>query len=237
MLTTNLLQAMLVRRAEQSHQHRQSSNNALLMHWAYTQLKSEAITMRSSARWSLHIHRMTTTSLHTCYSLYNIHTYTAKAQLSFCAHTDRCDAVNRLISRIFRSIYTQRNHTQSSNSALFTRWTHIWYTHIYCEGTTQLCTSTRLHDAVNQSIFRFIRLMYMHCNYIHCKDTTQSLLIYTERQQRLCACAATNIQHSHSHCKDTIQLLRIYTSVQRSKSIDFSHFQADLHAAQSHTEQ
>ncbi len=30
MLTTNLLQAMLVRRAEQSHQHSQSSNSALL---------------------------------------------------------------------------------------------------------------------------------------------------------------------------------------------------------------
>jgi hypothetical protein len=50
------------------------------------------------------------------------------------------------------------------------------------------------------------------------------LLIYTEQQRRLYACAATNIRHSHSHCKDTIQLLRIYTSVQCSKSIDFSIF-------------
>ncbi len=64
----------------------------------------------------------------------------------------------------------------------------------------------------------------MHCNQIHCKDMTQSLLIYTERQQRLCAHAATNIRHSHSHCKSTIQLLHIYTSVQCSKSIDFSIF-------------
>jgi len=32
MLTMNLLQVMLVRRAEQSHQHQQSSNNALLTH-------------------------------------------------------------------------------------------------------------------------------------------------------------------------------------------------------------
>ncbi len=53
--------------------------------------------------------------------IYNIYTYTAKARLSFCAHTDRRDAVNRSIFRIFRSIYTQRNHTQSSNSAFFTR--------------------------------------------------------------------------------------------------------------------
>jgi len=26
--------------------------------------------------------------------IYNIHIYIAKAQLSFCAYTDRCDAVN-----------------------------------------------------------------------------------------------------------------------------------------------
>ncbi len=70
--------------------------------------------------------------------IYNIYTYIAKARLSFCAHTDRHDAVNWLIFRIFRSIYTQRNHTQSSNSALFTRWAHIQHIHIYCEDTIQL---------------------------------------------------------------------------------------------------
>ncbi len=101
--------------------------------------------------------------------IYDIYIYNAKTRLSFCAYTDRRDAVNRLIFRIFRSIYMHRNH-------------------------------------------------------IHCKDTTQSLLIYIERQQRLCAHAATNIQHSHSHCEGTTQLLRTYTSVQRSKSIDFSIF-------------
>ncbi len=52
--------------------------------------------------------------------IYNIHIHTAKTWLSFCAYTDRCNAVNRSIFRIFRSIYTQRNHTQSSNNALFT---------------------------------------------------------------------------------------------------------------------
>ncbi len=101
--------------------------------------------------------------------IYNIHIYTAKARLSFCAHTDRCDAVNQSIFRIFRPIYTQRNHTQSSNSTLFTCWAHIWHIHIYCEDTTQL--------------------------------------------------------------------LRTYKQTWCSKSIDFSHFQTDLHAAQSHTEQ
>jgi len=99
------------------------------------------------------------------------------------------------------------------------------HTHI---AKTQLsfCTSTCLHDAVNQSIFRFIRSIYMHRNHIHCKDMTQSLLIYIEQQQRLCACAATNIRHLHSHCKGTTQLLHIYTSMQCSKSIDFSIFWA-----------
>ena len=99
--------------------------------------------------------------------IYDIYTYTAKARLSFCTHINRCDAVNWSIFRIFRSIYTQRNHTQSSNSALFTCWTYIWYTHIYCEGT--------------------------------------------------------------------IQLLCIYTSAWCSKSIDFSLYQINIHALQSHT--
>ncbi len=291
--------------------------------------------------------------------IYNIYTYIAKTWFSFCAHTDRHDAVNRSIFRIFRSIYTQCNHTQSSNSALFTRWTHIWYTHIYYEDTIQLlhiytftwcsksidffalsdqftciaiiyiaktrhnlcsytqndsnvfahalqliyithtytaktrlnfctftdlynaanqsifpifrsiythrnyiqssdntwlsveliydihtytaktrlsfCTFTRLQNAVNRSIFCFIRLIYMHRNHIHCKDMTQSLLIYTERQQRSCISAATHIHHTYTHCKDTTQLLHIYTLAWCSKSINFSHYQIDLHALQSHT--
>ncbi len=82
----------------------------------------------------------------------------------------------------------------------------------------------RICDAVNRSIFRIIRSIYMHCKHIHCKDMTQSLLIYTERQQRFCACAATNIRHSHSHYESTTQLLRTYTSVQCSKLINFSVF-------------
>ena len=75
MLTTNLLQAMLVKRAEQSHQHWQSSNSALLTCWAHTQSKSEAITTRSLMHWSLHIHRITATSLHTYCSSYTTYTH------------------------------------------------------------------------------------------------------------------------------------------------------------------
>ena len=57
----------------------------------------------------------------------------------------------------------------------------------------------------------------MHRNHIHYEDTTQSLLIYTERQQRLCACAATHIHHIQIHCEDTIQLLHIYMLMWCSK--------------------
>jgi len=37
----------------------------------------------------------------------------------------------------------------------------------------------------------------MRRNHIHCKDMTQSLLIYTERQQRLYAHIATNIHREN----------------------------------------
>jgi len=111
----------------------------------------------------------------------------------------------------------------------------IYITHIYiAKARLSFCASTDLRDAVNRSIFRFIRSIYMHRNHIHCKDTTQSLLIYTEQQQRLCACIAIHIHHIHIHCKDMIQLLHTYTSVQRSKSINFD-FLIDLQTLQSHT--
>jgi len=86
MLTTNLLQAMLVKRAEKSHQHWQSSNSALLTRWAYTQSKSKAMTTRSSARWSSYIHRMTATFLHTCCSSYTTYTHILRRHNSAFAH-------------------------------------------------------------------------------------------------------------------------------------------------------
>jgi len=43
--------------------------------------------------------------MHTLQLMYDIHTYTAKARPSF------CDAVNRLGFRVFRPVYTRRNHT------------------------------------------------------------------------------------------------------------------------------
>ncbi len=86
MLTTNLLQAMLVRRAEQSHQHQQSSNSALLTYWAHTQSKSETITTRSLTRWSLHTHRRTAMSLHTCCNSYTTYTHILQRHDSVFAH-------------------------------------------------------------------------------------------------------------------------------------------------------
>ena len=90
MLTTNLLQAMLVRRAEQSHQHQQSRNSALLTRWAHTQSKSETITTRSSTRWSLHIHRKTATSLRTCCNLHTTYTHILRRHDSAFAHIHIC---------------------------------------------------------------------------------------------------------------------------------------------------
>ena len=86
MLTTNLLQAMLIRRAKQSHQHRQSSNSALLTRWAHAQSKSEAMTTQSSTHWSSHIHRMTATSLHISCNSYTTYTHILQRQVSAFAH-------------------------------------------------------------------------------------------------------------------------------------------------------
>jgi len=123
-------------------------------------------------------------------------------------------------------------HTQNDSNVFAHALQLIYITHTYtAKARLSFCTYTRLRDVVNRSIFCFIESIYMHRNHIHCKDTTQSLLIYTERQQRLCAHAATNIRHSHSHCEGTTQLLHIYTSVQRSKSFDFD-FLIDVHALQ-----
>ncbi len=128
------------------------------------------------------------------------------------------------------------SYTQNDSNVSVHTLQLIYVTHTYIAKTRlSFCTSTDLRDAVNQSIFRFIRSIYMHRNHIHCKDMTQSLLIYTEQQQRLCARAATHIRHSHSHCEGTTQLLRTYTSVRRSKSINFD-FLIDLHASQAGNE-
>ncbi len=112
--------------------------------------------------------------------------------------------------------------------------THIQHTHIYCEGTTQLLRTYTLMQRSKSMNLLIFWSTYMHHKYIHCEDTTQSLLIYTEWQQRLCAHAATHIHHTYIHCKDTTQLLHIYTSAWCSKSIDFSIYQINLHASQSH---
>ncbi len=156
--------------------------------------------------------------------IYNIYTYIAKTRLSFCAHTDRCDAVNQLIFRIFRSIYTQRNHTQSSNSALFTCWTHIQHIHIYYEDMIQLLHIYRQMWYSKSIDFRIFRPIYTQHKHIQSSNNA----LFT---------CWTHIQHTYIYCEGMIQLLHTYRQMWCSKSIDFSHFQIDLHAAQSHTEQ
>ncbi len=195
---------------------------------------------------SAHIHRTTATSLHMCCNSYMLHIHTTKARLSFCTSTHLHDAVNQSIFRFIRSIYMHRNHIHCKDTTqsllIYTEQqqrlcahaaTNIRHSHSHCKGTTQLL-HTYISMQCSKSIdFSISWAIYMHRKYIHCENTIQSLLIYTKQQQRLCAHAATNIQHSHSHCEGTTQLLHTYTSVQRSKSIDFD-FLVDLHALQIH---
>ncbi len=179
--------------------------------------------------------------------IYVTYTHTAKTWLSFCTSTRLHDAVNRLIFRFIRSICTHRNHIHCKDTTqsllIYTERqqrlcahaaTNIWHSHSHCKGTTQLLCTYTLMQCSKSIDFSIFWAIYMHRKYIHCKDMTQSLLIYTEQQQRFCTYAATNIRHSHSHCKGTTQLLCIYTSERRSKLIDFN-FLIDLHASQSHT--
>ncbi len=220
---------------------------------AFTDLRDAANRLIFLIFRSIYTHRNHTQSSDNAWLsvklVYDIHTYIAKTRLSFCTSTCLQNAVNQSIFCFIRSIYMHRNHIHCKDMTqsllIYTEWqqrlcahaaTHIHHTHTHTHtAKTRLSfyTSTRSHDAVNRSIFRIIRSNYMHRKHIHCKDTTQSLLIYTERQQRLCTRAATNIQHLHSHCEGTTQLLRTYTSVRRSKSIDFD-FLIDLHTLQIH---
>ncbi len=173
---------------------------------------------------------------------------TTELQLSFCTYIYWCNAVNRLIFRfsdrftcVANTYMAKTRHslclyTQNDSNVFAHALQLIYNIHtVTAKARLSFCVSTCSCDAVNQSIFRIIRSIYMHRNHIHCKDMTQSLLIYTEWQQRLCACAATHIHHTHTYCEGTIQLLCIYTLAWCSKSIDFSLYQIDLHASQSHT--
>jgi len=180
-----------------------------------------------------HIHRKTATSLHTRCNSYISHTHTLQRHDSAFTHLQTCvmQQINWFFPFSDRFTHIAITHravtTLDSALNLYMTFTHTLRRHD--------SAFAHLHVWVNRSIFCFIRSIYMHRNHIHCKNTTQSLLIYTKRQQRLCACVATNIQHLHSHYEDTTQLLHTYTFVQRSKSIDFLLYQIDLHASQSYT--
>jgi len=130
--------------------------------------------------------------------IYNIYIYIAKARLSFCTHTDRRDAVNRSIFRIFRSIYTQHNHTQSSNSALFTRWAHIQYTHIYYEGTIQL-----LHIYTfawcSKSIDFLLYQIDLHASQSHILRRHDTVIAHIHRTTATSLRMCCNSYTSHTH--------------------------------------
>ncbi len=130
--------------------------------------------------------------------IYNIHIHTVKTWLSFCAYTDRCDAVNRSIFRIFRLIYTQRNHTQSSNSALFTCWTYIWYTYIYCEGMIQLLRIYRLAWC-SKSIDFSLYQIDLHALQSHTLQRHDIVFAHIHRTTATSLCMRCNSYTSHTH--------------------------------------
>jgi len=107
----------------------------------------------------------------------------------------------------------------------------------------KLCLSEELNNLIN--IDKAVTALYSRVELTHSRKAKQwqrdhrrvEARTYTEWQQRLCIHVAAHIQHIHIYCEGTTQLLRTYRQTWCSKSIDFSHFQADLHAAQSHTEQ
>jgi len=110
---------------------------------------------------------------------------------------------------------------------------------IFCK----LCLSEELNNLIN--IDRVVTALYSCIELTHSQKVKQwqrnhqrvEACTYTEWQQRLCIHAAAHIRHIHIYYEGTTQLLRTYRQTWCSKSIDFSHFQIDLHAAQSHTEQ
>jgi len=133
-----------------------------------------------------------------------------------------------VFSRLF-VIYTSCTRFSKSTTRFICMRCWLW---IFCK----LCLLEELNNLIN--IDRAVTAFYSHVELTHSQKAKQwqcnhqhvEACTYTEWQQRLCAHAATNIQHSHSHCEDMTQLLRTYTSVWRSKSINFD-FQVDLHAA------
>jgi len=224
---------MKIRLSFCAHTHLCDAVNRLIFRFS-DRFTCIAITYTAKIQYSLCSYTQNDSNVfaYTLQLIYDIYTVIMKIRLSFCAHTHLCDAVNRLIFRfsdrftciaityIAKTWHSLCLCTQNDSNVFAHTLQLIYITHIHIAKTRlSFCAFTCSCDAVNQSIFHIIRSIYMHCNHIHCKDMTQSLLIYTERQQRLCAHAATNIRHSHSHCKGTIQLLCTYTFVRRSKSL------------------
>ncbi len=117
MLTTNLLQAMLVRRAEQSHQHWQSSNSALLMHWAHIQhihIYCEDMTQL------LHTYEQTWCSKSISFDfLINLH---ALQSHTLQRHDTILTHIHRIIATFLRTCcnsYTSHTHTLQRHDSAF----------------------------------------------------------------------------------------------------------------------
>ncbi len=122
---------------------------------------------------------------HALQLIYITYIYITKTWLSFYAFTRSSDAVNWSIFALLNwctciaITYTAKtwhnlcSYIQNNSNVFAHALQLIYITHIHIAKTRlSFCTFTHLCNAVNRSIFRFIRSMYMHRNHIHCKDMT-----------------------------------------------------------------
>ncbi len=103
--------------------------------------------------------------------IYDIHTVIAKAQLSFCAHTRLCNAVNQSIS-IFWSIYIRHKYIHCKD---MTQLLHIYmlarcsklidFLHYQIDLHASQSHTLQRHDTVFAHIHRTIATsLHTHCN-------------------------------------------------------------------------
>ena len=167
--------------------------------------------------------------------IYNIYIYITKARFSFCAHINRRDTVNRSIFRIFRLIYMQHNHIQSSDSALFTRWTYIWHTHIYCKDMIQLLYIYTFAWC-SKSIDFLLYQIDLHASQSHTlrKHNTVFAHIYRMTATFLRTCCNSYTSHIHTLWRHDSAFAHLQTCVMQQIDRFFSFSDRFTHIAITH---
>ncbi len=130
--------------------------------------------------------------------IYDIYIYIMKTWFNFCAYTDRCDAVNRLIFA-FSDWFTRSAITHRAVTALYSHVKLIYNIHTYItKARLSFCTHTHQCDAVNRSIFDF--LIDLHESQIHTlrRHDTVFAHIYRTTATSLRTCCNSYASHTHT---------------------------------------